>query len=77
MAFDMKNINNQVNSGIDSLGGQIQSQMSKVSQGEDLSEQDMLKLQYDMNRWNILVSMATNIQKTWADTIKQIVSNLR
>ena len=77
MPFDMGNINSQVNSGIDKLGGDVESQMSKISSGEDLSEQDMLSLQYSMNKWNILVSMESNLQKTWADTIKNIVSNLR
>ncbi|MCG8650823.1 MAG: EscF/YscF/HrpA family type III secretion system needle major subunit [Pirellulales bacterium] len=72
----MNGLRDQVGSGIDSIGGEIQSQMGQIASGQNLSEQDMLSLQYAMNRWNILVSMETNIQKTWADTIKNIVRNL-
>lgn len=76
MSFDMESIKKQVSSGIDSIGGEIASQMSKISSDQDLSEQDMLSLQYEMNKWNILVSMESNVQKTWGDTIKTVVNNL-
>ena len=77
MAFDMNATSQQISSGIDQIGSEMSDLMNKAASGEDLSEQDLLVLQDKMNRWNIMISMQTNIQKTWSDALKNIVNNMR
>ena len=77
MPFNIDSVNQQMASGTNAMASQIDSLMSKTASGQSLSEQDMLQLQNAMNKWNIMVSMQSNIQKTWADTLKNIVSNMR
>jgi len=76
MAFSIDNANQQMNTAIDSVGQQMSGLLAKSS-SQQLSEEDMLQLQNSMNRWSIMISMETNIQKTWGDTLKSIASNLR
>ena len=76
MAFSIDNANQQMNTAIDSVGNQMSGLLAKSS-SQQLSEEDMLQLQNSMNRWSIMISMETNIQKTWGDTLKSIASNLR
>lgn len=74
MGFDIDNISSNISSSLDTLGADI---ASRVSGGEELSEIELLKLQDSMQKWSIMVNMHTNIQKTWAEALKAIVSNLR
>ena len=76
MAFSIDNANQQMNTAIDTVGQQMSGLLAKSS-SQQLSEEDMLQLQNSMNRWSIMISMETNIQKTWGDTLKSIASNLR
>ena len=75
MAFNMNNINTQMNSTLDTLGAEISSKTA-ASQGE-MTEIQLLDLQRSMQKWSIMVNMHTNMQKTWSDTLKSIVQNLR
>lgn len=74
MSFNMDRINAGINSSVSSLGNQIATQ----TQGEEaLSEVQLLQLQQSMQKWSIMVNMQTNMQKTWSDALKAVVSNLR
>ena len=74
MSFNMDNINRSIGGSIDTLGGSIATQ---TSNGDTLSEVQMLQLQQSMQKWSIMVNMQTNMQKTWSDALKAVVSNLR
>ncbi len=76
MGFDMNAVNQQMSSSIDQVGADMASQLDKT-QGGEMSEEDMLQYQDSMNRWNIMINMQTNIQKTWGDALKAIASNFR
>ena len=76
MSFDMANVNNALSQSVSGLGGDIQQKMSGTSGGA-LSETEMLDLQHSLGKWTIMVNMQSNMQKTWADALKAIVSNMR
>ena len=75
MAFNMNNINNTLNSSLETMGSDIAAKTSES--GGEMSEIQLLQLQQSLQKWSIMVNMHTNIQKTWSDAIKSIVQNLR
>ncbi len=74
MSFNIDQVNQGINSSIGELGGDIATRMNS---GQEMSEVEMLGLQHSIQRWSIMVNMQTNMQKTWSDGIKAVVSNLR
>ena len=74
MSFNMDNINRSIGGSINTLGGNIATQ---TSNGDTMSEVQMLQLQQSIQKWSIMVNMQTNMQKTWSDALKAVVSNLR
>lgn len=76
MSFNMDNINQGISSSLGSLGSDIATQTAAGNNGS-LSEIQLLELQQSMQKWSIMVNMQTNMQKTWSDALKAIVSNLR
>ncbi len=75
MAFDMNRINSGISTTLETLGADIA--QKSTGSGENLSEIELLKLQGSMQKWSIMVNMHSNIQKTWSDGLKAVVSNLR
>ena len=75
MAFNMNSINSTLNSNLETMGADIAAKTSES--GGEMSEIQLLQLQQSLQKWNIMVNMHTNIQKTWSDAIKSIVQNLR
>jgi len=76
MSFNMDAINSGINSSLNSLGSEIATKTAETNNGT-LSEVQLLQLQQSMQKWSIMVNMQTNMQKTWSDALKAIVSNLR
>ena len=76
MSFNMDAINSGINSSLNSLGSEIATKTAETNNGT-LSEVQLLQLQQSMQKWSIMVKMQTNMQKTWSDALKAIVSNLR
>lgn len=76
MSFDMDRINTGINSSLNTLGANISTQTANGNNNA-LSEVQLLELQQSMQKWSIMVNMQTNMQKTWSDALKAVVSNLR
>ena len=76
MPFDMSALFGHMESGLSTIGDEIAAKINTAA-GQELSEIDMLKLQHSTNRWNIMLSMQTNLMKTWADAMKSITANMR
>ena len=76
MSFNMDAINSGINSSLNSLGSEIATKTAETNNGT-LSEVQLLQLQQSMQKWSIMGNMQTNMQKTWSDALKAIVSNLR
>ena len=76
MSFDMDRINTGIGTSLNSLGSDIATKTAGTNNGA-LSEVELLQLQQSMQKWSIMVNMQTNMQKTWSDALKAIVSNLR
>ena len=76
MGLNVSGINNTLSAGLQKIGGDLRSKIS-AAQGQDLTEEQMLDLQMDVNSWSMMVNLQSNIMKTMADTMKNTVSNLR
>lgn len=74
MGFDMSRINSNIGASIDQMGQSIASQSS--GSGE-LTEVQLLDLQQSINKWNMMVNMQSNIQKSWSEALKAVVQNMR
>lgn len=76
MGLDITSVNNTLGAGLARIGGDLRSKIGEA-QGKDLTEEQMLDLQMDVNSWSMMVNLQSNIMKTMADTMKNTVSNLR
>ncbi len=76
MGLDITSVNNTLSAGLSRVGGDLRSKINEA-QGKDLTEEQMLDLQMDVNAWSMMVNLQSNIMKTMADTMKNTVSNLR
>jgi type III secretion apparatus needle protein len=76
MGLDISSVNQTLGQGLQRVGSDLRSKIS-AAQGQDLSEEQMLDLQFDVNAWSMMVNLQSNIMKTMADTMKNTVSNLR
>lgn len=76
MAFDMGSVNNTLNSTVNNLEGQLRQQMS-AAQGGDLSQPEMMNLQFQMSKWQLVTNMQSNIMKTLSDAVKGTIQNMR
>ena len=76
MPFDMGSINTALSSTVGSIEGKLQSDMS-ATQGGDLSQGQMIQLQYELNKWQMVTSLQSNIMKTLSDGVKGTIQNMR
>ena len=76
MGFDLGSVNTALNSAVASIGGEITSKMN-IAQGRDMTEVEMMDMQYSLNRWSIITQMQSNVMKTMADGMKGIIQNMK
>ena len=76
MAFDIGSVSNALSSAISAAGGKIQSEMSSMDPN-NISHQDMIKMQMEVSKWQMMTSIQSNVMKTLADGIKSTIANLR
>ncbi len=76
MAIDISSINNTLNAGLTRTGGDLRSKIG-AAQGKDLSDEEMLALQFDVQNWSMMVNLQSNIMKSMGDAMKSTVSNMR
>ena len=76
MGFDLASLNSQLGSASSSIEAQLQSTTAGL-QGKDISQTDMLNLQFQMNKWQLVTSLQSNMVKTISDGIKSTIQNLR
>ncbi|MCX4024659.1 hypothetical protein H0A36_09855 [Endozoicomonas sp. SM1973] len=73
MAFNIEEVNNVI-------GGQtakVESELKAFQRSMDPnSQQDLLKFQYMMNRWNLVTNLQSNTIKTMKETLQSTIRNM-
>ncbi|MDE1461001.1 EscF/YscF/HrpA family type III secretion system needle major subunit [Spartinivicinus poritis] len=73
MAFNIEEVNNVI-------GGQtakVESELRAFQRSMDPnSQQDLLKFQYMMNRWNLVTNLQSNTIKTMKETLQSTIRNM-
>ena len=57
---------------IQSRENELAASMSKLEGSEQISDQDMLKLQFQVNQYNVFLETASTITKALTDQAKQL-----
>ena len=57
---------------IQSRENELSASMSKLEGSEQISDQDMLKLQFQVNQYNVFLETASTITKALTDQAKQL-----
>jgi len=76
MPFDMGSVNNALNSTVGSIESKLQQNIA-ASQGGDLSQGEMIQLQYELGKWQMVTNLQSNIMKTLSEGIKGTIQNMR
>jgi type III secretion apparatus needle protein len=76
MAIDISSINNTLNAGLQRTGSDLRTKIG-AAQGKDLSDEEMMQLQFDVQNWSLMVNLQSNIMKAMSDAMKNTVSNMR
>ncbi|HVJ69775.1 MAG TPA: EscF/YscF/HrpA family type III secretion system needle major subunit [Caulifigura sp.] len=76
MAFDMGSVNNTLNSTVGNLEGKLRTQL-QASQGGDLSQPEMMDLQFQLSKWQLVTNLQSNIMKTLSEAVKGTIQNMR
>ncbi len=74
MPLDLGNVFQRLQSGVQSVESDLQSQMNNLNPDK---HEDMIKLQQLMQKWTIATQVESNTMKAISDAIKSTVSNLR
>jgi hypothetical protein len=54
----------------------IVTQINGISGGGDITQVDLVKLQWNISRWTVTASVFGNVMKEFADTLKQGANRL-
>ncbi len=76
MGFDMGSVNNALNSSVGNLESKLRQNM-QAAQGGDLSQQDMMNLQFELSKWQLVTNLQSNIMKTLSEAVKGTIQNMR
>jgi type III secretion apparatus needle protein len=76
MGFDMGSVNTALNSTVGSLESNLRSNLNASKTG-DLSQQDMMNLQFQLSKWQLVTNLQSNVMKTLSDAVKGTIQNLR
>lgn len=73
-------LGNAVNTGFDSISNwsqEIQSQMTKISEGKvEDQTMAMMQVQFEIGQYNAMLEMTSNITKTISDALKSVAQKL-
>ena len=68
--FSINNIFNKFANTIESKGNDLKAKMDSID--SDMTEQDMLKMQFQLNQYNTMLEMTSTVSKALTDEAKQI-----
>lgn len=68
--FNINSAFSKIYTNLNTQATKLETAMNNV--GEDISQQDMLKLQFQVNQYNMLLEATSTISKALTDEIKQL-----
>ena len=68
--FNINSAFSKIYTNLNTQATNLETAMNNV--GEDISQQDMLKLQFQVNQYNMLLEATSTISKALTDEIKQL-----
>lgn len=75
MAFNLSNVQNSLSGAVSQLEGDINSSMP--TNGESMTNEEMISLQFQLSQWQLATSLQTNMMKSLTDGVKSTIQNMR
>ena len=75
MAFDLESINSTLTSATQATETSLEGKMP--ASGEDLDQGELIALQYEFSKWQMMTTLQSNIMKSMTDSMKNTISNMR
>ncbi len=75
MSLTMDNVASAMGATTEQMESSLKSSIE--GSGGEMSTRDMIKLQMEMNKYNMQVQLESNVMKSIADTTKAVVQNIR
>jgi type III secretion apparatus needle protein len=76
MAFNIDNVNSTLGNAAAQFEGNVEQKVQSL-QGKDVSNQEMLDLQFQLSKWQLATSLQSNVMKTLSEGIRGTIQNLR
>ena len=76
MAFDIGSVFSSLNTAVGAAGNRLQAQMEGMDP-DNITQQDMIMMQAEVSKWQMMSSIQTNIMKALTDGIKGTIQNFR
>ena len=70
------NVYNALFNAVQTMENRLTQSLETYQQHPDV-QANLQQLQYDLQQWNLVLTTMTNIQKTMADALNSIASNMR
>ena len=70
--FNINTMFNKLATTLETHGSELEGKLNELGEGENLSDQDMLKMQFMVNQYNTMLEMASTVSKALVDEAKQI-----
>jgi type III secretion apparatus needle protein len=76
MAFNIDSVNSTLGNAAATFEKNVDQKVSSL-QGKDVSNQEMLDLQFQLSKWQLATSLQSNVMKTLNEGIRGTIQNLR
>ena len=73
VGFSINEIFDKISQVVENKGNDLRSAMSNIGNDGQISDQQMLKLQFQVNIYNVLLETVSMITKSLTDEAKQLV----
>ncbi len=70
--INISNLFDQSIASLESKGQHLQAQMDKLLQGNELSQEQLLTIQFSMGQYNALIETISTVTKSLCDSMKSI-----
>lgn len=76
MAFDVGSVFSSLSTAVSGAGNTIESKMRSMDPN-NINHQDMIMMQMEVSKWQMMTSIQSNVMKSLTDGIKSTIANLR
>ncbi|MEM6654263.1 MAG: EscF/YscF/HrpA family type III secretion system needle major subunit [Planctomycetota bacterium] len=76
MAFDVGSVFSGLNDAVSGAGNRLETQMQTMDPN-NITHQDMIMMQMEVSKWQMMTSIQSNVMKALCDGIKGTIANFR